>query len=1522
MATESFTVTALPHSAADDADFHVALFIAPEIVPDAAGQLLGELSLFPEWGPIVAEDTAIELFDQSGTIECRALLDRIHPDEWKAVFPPDTPVDNRRGPDLADRRWRSFRPALLHDAAKLLHGAAMFADPTSPPLPTRHPLSETVVSYLRQHEVMRERYDESLVTELLDRGIGEFRGSDLNLLALEHRLDGMGGFDRFALELHRARRFYERPESALPYQARPTDGATMPKLAPPTPDFHERVALAGDHPALLRRLGLVVELRVADPARLKKSQWLSARVVPRRDRRAGRLTRVRCEAAGDALVTVPETADWHQGRLRLGDTDRFSVLDMDPDGAALKLDRFVWTLPRLLAVEQNGDPIHAAPTALRATGLTVARSGRARTSVERQDRQTALQAQLNAGRPPLLSTEDVTRGVRVEVWDEEAGTWSTLHARLIDLDVFGLGQVLKDVPEEGFIQGTAATETAGVEDSPIHVHESMFGWDGWSLSAPKPGLRVRHVSPPVPGPDGQPVTEVVEPVTETPLPDRPVVVTNQVAPGTLPRLRYGRSYAFRAWAVDLAGNSRPHLLGAAGAPSAAFSSAVASLMATVTPPTVGVHLVSPLRSALLAGLVDGVAGDGFAPAAPEPELPDLIGDRDADRLILTRLRQRREGRPGPTADSGRAAIVGRAFRAVVADPATPLVADTRVVEPAALSAMLAAHGLAGVLGPALAVEAATVSPLRPFLRWDPVGPPVVVTKHRFSPGESLRHVVIRSGVTQDLATLDITVTPPADYAPANPSSGYRETSERHVAPPKTSQVEAELHGEFDDAIGSADPAVHRQFAAVALREAGTLFDLGVPRLDDPSVVEPQLEVSLERDATVSPVEAKTLPLAPGEAPAPGQYVVHGVDDLNLPYLPDVPARGISLVFQEAGRDRAIGYPFGVEGFTARYGGEWPVRDPFRLVLRGAAELGGRLTGRVLEIALPPGDQQCFRLSSALDRDDLALLGLWRSLPAVIRNDPDIAEAAADGWLWAFTPFDDVTLVHAVPRPLEAPRPTVLRPGPRAEGSVEVPVHGAVDVHGPSTDSLTLEARWSDTVDDLSLPGPEAREERGVAYTTAVHEFEDLAILANADLQFDLPWVGPVRMHRSVHRFGDTKHRMVRYRFRASTRFREYFDAATLAPVPADPDAPPDPDRPEDDGRSVVGPVHVLDVPSSARPAAPVVHSVVPLFLWDEATEPEQPMAVRRRRRAGVRIYLERPWYSSGAGELLGVLLAVGGVDNDDMTWVSQWGGDPVWVGAPVARRAMFLELPDVLHATGLDDRPGDAIAVTTPVQRPLRALPGSPDVTVLGYRPQYNEERQLWYADVAIDPRDAFWPFVRLAVARYQPSSINGCHLSVPVRCDFVQVTPERTASVSRIDDRHVRVVLSGPVGARLSPPDFAGPVSEPLASFAARVSANRTVVARLQRRDPAIPTDLGWETVATRALPVQGHGRNVHEAAWVGVLDATEVIPLVRPGTNQDWRVTIEEWEHLQGDPVDLGDPHGAPVWEHRIIYADEISL
>jgi hypothetical protein len=555
MACEYAALCALPYSLAAGESFHVSLFVSPTI--ETSGQtVLGDWELFLDWGTLAARRLAIELSDDQGLIECEPLLAPVDADLWRAMFPIDLPVRPSEVPDWSGRKWRTFPARRVHDIALALHMATIIADPAAPPRPTDHLLSRPLLQLAGQYGFLRDHprtgevvIDEKLATEMLDGLIEKPR----RLAAVEDRVASEPDpLMRMALELHRCRRFYERPEHGNTTIGDPERGARPPAPPENEAEFHGRCAALGDHPELLRRLGLVIDMRVFDPDRLRSSQWLSASLKVDGHREVSRSTRVRCRADSDLFTTEPRTDDWYRGALRIGRDDRFSVLTLDTDGSALKVNQFLWTLPRLLRVEANGDPVDAATPAQRSPGFTLAATQQGLRVQADLSRQAGFVADFKARRMPELSTEDVTRGFRIEVWDSTRDQWFSLHRRRASAEVEEFGEVYSGRSEEGFAQGTAAHEEPRADQPPVHVHEALFGWDGWSLSVRRPGKRIWEK-------DGQATLLQAEPDGEKRGP-HPFRVATAIEAGTLPRLRYGRAYAFRAWAVDLAGNSRPHSL--------------------------------------------------------------------------------------------------------------------------------------------------------------------------------------------------------------------------------------------------------------------------------------------------------------------------------------------------------------------------------------------------------------------------------------------------------------------------------------------------------------------------------------------------------------------------------------------------------------------------------------------------------------------------------------------------------------------------------------------------------------------------------------------------------------------------------------------------------------------------------------------------------------------------------------------------------------------------------------------------
>jgi len=1619
--TTTVLATALPHSLADDAPFQLTVFFTHKLA--GAGDLLSGYPAAERWVDTLAGCTLTlsTSLDPAALLPLR-VVSTADAGAWLAVLPPGTPVQTFPTPQLSGQTWHTLPASRMSDHAVDLHLAAIAAAPTRRPSPADDPVATSLLETLATldqggplHRLLDEerarprherdlpdrRLQDALTTlgpltppEDLDplRGHGrelpplppyqsepvdrpspvqvllEDREADLRVT---RQLDGLVGQDlsadpqlRMVVDAHAVRRYYERPQQPRPDPQREPDPDAPPSPRPerPAPDFHARVASFGSTPVLLRRLGLAVDVvldgvdAAGARAALAGATWVSVGVrTDHPDLEVLPPRRTAVTVDGQVFAARSSRA-WVGGALPLGEDD-WVVLDTDPDASGLKLDQHTRNLPAHYASAANGDPATSAPGTLRSTGFALARRDRA--DQLRARVQEAEQLAADDGRDLLL--DDLVRGIRVEVWDDRTRAWHSLHRRRVDVTAApGGAAVLTDAEDVGFLQLSALNAGPGGPAAGYYLHEVVAGWDGWSLSAPRPGRVVVHVEPP--GPDGS-----TETVADAP-PDEPLDgahVVSRVEPGTLPRLRYGMSYSFRVLAVDLAGNSvpqvPPHLRLPWRPPAPEEVDAARTHLGRLRESYLrrdGGGLAAALRESVLqraarrqGALQEQQARADQRPGPGEPLPTELRSAHPlVDSTLATLLTQAAGAGPGVAAAQRRLDEVTEAS-AVLAARTPWRVRPQLAVDPGLFAELARQDDLRLPPGfPALARP--TVTAPRPYLRWEPVPPPAVVPRRELGTGEQPAHLVVRSGL------------PAGAVGPGS--------TERHLAPPKATQLEAEAAGRFDTAIGTGDAAEIRRQYAIAVAERGTLLDQRVPSLDDPRATEEQPGIALvdRPGADTGSAHRATLDQITADRGRPigeGQYVVHDVDALRLPYLPDPYAAGVTLTFTEAGAPHALAEPRVLQSVSIPYPGSWPSLQPLRLVVEAGEALDARVEDHEVRVTLPPGEQVRVVVSSTLRTTDLDRFGLWRSHLASVADPADgftpdevvasasLMRAAASGWTWWLTPSTDIRLVHAVPTPVRPPQLSALSLFARPPGRAVAALSGLVDVHGPSTDLLRVRASWSEWVDDPAADGPQQVTRSDVVVRSPVGERERRGVLFLYDHQPTgalAQRLGGMGLHQMLQTFPDTHHRRVSYVPSGTTRYAEYFEPGQI----------PEPEE---------GTAVVLDIPSSARPAAPVVLDAVPLLRWSAEAEPGEPFGWRRTRRSGVRVWLDRPWFSSGDGELLGVLVA----DPDEWTrapdgsWsrtakeqpvpdgaTSLWAADPILVHGGqtsdptvpplLAIEHLVLDLAETGAAEafhqapplggravggadrGWPEEPGLPVAAAAAV--PLRDVSGHPVVRVLGYRPEYDPASRRWFVDVALQDTPALWPFVRLAVARYQPQAIEGCSLSPTALTGWVQPLPGRTLTVTRPDADHAQVTLTGAVSwlrfDLQGPTELTGdqlsadsPTGDAVPR-AVRLLATRTVRVSVQGR-PKGAGDLEWVDhtwVELVAVSVQEDAP--YAATWTGTVDLPAAqVPLRRPGQDgSTWRLLVEEQELLDADPT----PEGREQTTPRLVYADAVLL
>lgn len=725
-----------------------------------------------------------------------------------------------------------------------------------------------------------------------------------------------------------------------------------------------------------------------------------------------------------------------------------------------------------------------------------------------------------------------------------------------------------------------------------------------------------------------------------------------------------------------------------------------------------------------------------------------------------------------------------------------------------------------------------------YLRFDPVKAPTLAlvkptpgTIEEPAEGESMERLAIRT----------------FNDTPEKNSEDSKQVTRRFVLPDSASVKDAELHGMLD-ADGKMDPGFYGMLASK--------------------------DSQLEEESVASP--PPLVPVNPSLPPAETRYAVLQ-DGAEVPYLPDPLCVELAArIFDLPGHDDEVIIPIPVYAD----GGKWPNALPFKIVILEKPGVSPKfnIEDRELVVPLPKAARAKLRLSVKLSMESLQLLGIWQWLTP--EQQEQMEQKALSGQHWMLTPWRTIELVHAVQKPLITPDFKV-RIDRRPNETFAVPTIDA-RVSLKSTQQVDLMAEWNEPVVDPSAP-PENRSRKDRAYTVKITDPQSYAGIPpdHRILKPDLIRAGSrghELMAEKVHEFEDTRYRRIVYWLEATTRFREYMPPDVLTEIV-------DGDRTITDRNiKVLGKPVETWIRNSAPPPAPEVLYVVPTFHWVRTATSSKKKSWRRG--GGLRVYLDRPWNVSGYGEMLAVVLPSAALGDQDPNtsptnqpvkpFVTQWGNDPAWKSPyvrgsapkrgdfPLARTGPDPDgnwLPDFAPAEEAHQPEGKFKTGSLAHPQIVANNTGKNRVEIAPHDVQYDAERDLWYCDIEIRPGRSYFPFVRMALARYQPVSVDSAHLSNIVLADFMTLTPDRWLTVNSSNDPLVRSLAvhgntysasSGHEESRTAPQMMLNTPAGPRIIKAPDVSRKSVIEVWVERYDPALGEDFGWKKEDDAVVTVQ----------------------------------------------------------------------
>lgn len=304
---------------------------------------------------------------------------------------------------------------------------------------------------------------------------------------------------------------------------------------------------------------------------------------------------------------------------------------------------------------------------------------------------------------------------------------------------------------------------------------------------------------------------------------------------------------------------------------------------------------------------------------------------------------------------------------------------------------------------------------------------------------------------------------------------------------------------------------------------------------------------------------------------------------------------------------------------------------------------------------------------------------------------------------------------------------------------------------------------------------------------------------------------PKIVHSPMQLRGDGAARRLRLSMQGIPRHRARLEDAGFKPPPL----------------AAPGVRQTLQMAATIRPTPPSVREIVPVLKWQSAGPSTMgPGSWALQRDASLRILLNRPWFSSGEDERLGIVIwppdplrqadpaapALTGADlgmlvEEDLgplgRFVSGWGRDPIRAWNKSAGRPSIFLARDDFVAAGAEWQ--SHVLMPVPPSVPGQGDEQYAAVSLITLAPRFNSGADSsWFADVDIDVGGVPDAFVRLGLVRFQPHAIaDRLAMPIGVRCSqptaaWAQILPRRHVAISCTPHRLARrSVLE--VGVKLS---------------------------------------------------------------------------------------------------------------------------